>query len=156
MKKIIALLLVLTLAVFAFAACGGNSDADDKNDKNDKTEENGNDKNEDKNEDKGGSVEEWFEENGDALETQVESMMGEGVEISIRVKGDSIVVKMCMEGLDELDDETVAAIEDAMDAQMSSFDGIVDNVRKEIPELESLIYEVCEEDGDLIVEVVLD
>jgi len=167
MKKLLALLLALTM-VFAFAACGGKSDADDKNDKteengnnnndnNDKNEDKDDDKNEDdKNEDKGDSVKEWFEENGDALEDEVKDMMGEGVEISIRVKGDSLIVKMCMEGIDEIDDETKTAIEDAMEEGMSQFDGIVDGIRGEIPSLESLVYEVCEEDGDLIVEVVLD
>jgi len=134
MKKIIALLLVLTLAVFAFAACGGDSD------------KGGNDK--------GNPVADYVKENKDEI---IEGFAGgfeqSGVtaEYSVKASGNDIILTVCIDGVNDLPDEQKDIIADAYESLGDAFAPALEELREtEIAELEKIIFEICEEDGDLI------
>ncbi len=102
----------------------------------------------------------YVETNGDeivqGMEESFATSSGMTCTSSIDVINNGIVIDININELDELDDTVKQTMQDAYDALDSTFDGMLLDMQKEIPEVEHLTINVCEKDGDLIAKIVAD
>ncbi len=171
MKKIL-LMLLSCLLILSMAACGNDSDSKkDKSSKNDK-EISSNEGNLDINDFNGGNavtvtpntsdnekIKEFIEENEDellgAMEESFATSSGMTCTSSIEVEGNGFIIKININELDNIDAETKQTMKEAYDSMGSTFDGLLDNMKTELPELEYFEIDVCEKDGDLLAPIVV-
>lgn len=75
---------------------------------------------------------------------------------SIDVVDNGIVIDININELDELDDSTKQLMQETYDALDATFEAALDEMQKEVPEIEHFTINVCEKDGDLIAKIVAD
>ncbi len=173
MKKLLALLLALSL-ILTLAACGnGGKDDDDKDDDNTSVSS---DKDEDVNsgiptlppsygddaqidaDDAIGSsaVEEYINKNKEYLINAMESSLassGMECKTSIEVIGNGFIITLKMVGVDNIDASAKAQMQSSLNQMQDYYDSLLSAMQLELPELEYLVYELCEEDGDFLADV---
>lgn len=133
MKKIIAILLTLTLMV-GLVACSSEADAK--------------------------KVAEYVDKNGATLiQSMEESFTGSsGMTCSstIKAEGCGIVMSININELSDVDAATKAQMQAAYDSMDSVFDSMLGMMQQELPELESFTIHVCERDGTRLASIVID
>ncbi len=71
------------------------------------------------------------------------------MDIDVEVRGNSIVYKYTY--LIDVDANTKELLQESLAAQKETIDAVLVEARKDVPELESMIYEYYAKDGKLIV-----
>lgn len=162
MKKLIALILALTLCL---AACGGNSGSKDTPlrpetglpaapesnlsvvPENTPVADNA-------------AIVSYVEENkADLLAEMEESFAGSSgmtCTSDIRVSGMGFVITLYINEMDNVDAQTKAFLQETYDSMDSYFESSLDLMQMDLPELEYFEMRVCEVDGDLLATIVAD
>lgn len=129
MKKLLAILMV-ALMVFSFAGCMFS---------------------------KGNAVKAYVEANREELLASFEEGIAQsaGMECTsdITVEGNGFIIDVNLEDLDDLPQETKDAMQTTYDSLDGAFDGMLDDLKTEIPEIEYFTINVNEKDGDLIASI---
>ena len=140
MKKLFALMLVLVM-VCSFAACG-NTPAPEPAGKDP-------------------AIVAYMEKYGDSLIDSMESSFstssgGMACKASWEVEGSTLIINLRIEDLEDVPEATKTAMQEAYDAMMPAYDGIMQMMQSELSELKCLTMNVCEKDGDLLASIVID
>ena len=72
---------------------------------------------------------------------------------SLAAVGDSVTVNVYVGGLENLSEETKSQIQSTYDTMGHGYSQLFQDVKKDVPELKAMIINLCEEDGDKIVEI---
>ena len=127
MKKIIAILLTLTLLV-GLVACGGSGENADAK-----------------------KVADYVDKNRSVLlstmETSFATSSGLTCTSSIKAEGCGIVIDININELTDVDANTKAQLQAAYDSMDSYWDTMFDELQKELPELDYFVINVNEKDG---------
>lgn len=134
MKKVLSLILVAVLCL-SLVACGGNT-PDDSKPKNDP------------------EVVAYVEEYGDVMLESMESSFatssGMTCKSTIEAVGSGIVISININELEDVPQETKDAMQSAYDQMSSTFEGLLQQLQQEVPEVTYLKISVCEKDGDVL------
>lgn len=129
MKKALSMVLVVLMCL-TFAACGGSGDAD--------------------------AVAAYV----DAHRAEILSSFEEGFSVSgmtctssVVAEGTGFVVKVNIDQLNDLDSATANMMQQTYDAMSSTFDGMLETMKQELPELTYFVFDICEADGDTIATI---
>ena len=129
MKKVLSLALVIVMC-FAFVACGGS--ASDK-------------------------VAKYVEDNREELVSSMEASFatssGMTCESDIEAIDAGFVITIKINELDDVPDETKELLQDTYDSMNATFEGMLDDFKKEVPELEYFTINVCDKDGEVLAVV---
>ena len=136
LPKLLCLLLILAMAV-SFAGCGnGENAADDPAAK---------------------AVAAYVEEHKSELNSGIAESFAQSsgmeCESKIYADGTKIVIDLNVIGLNDVPADQKELMQEAYDSLSETFDGMVSDMQKEIPEVTGLVINVCEEDGDLLAKV---
>ena len=135
MKKVLSLILVAVLCL-SLVACGGK-----------KQESSG----------PNAAVVEFVNENkSELLESMEESFAtssGMTCTSSIEVIGSGIVISININELDNIPQETKDLMQEVYDAMSGTFEGMLSDLQKEIPEVTFMQINVCEKDGDVLATI---
>jgi len=126
MKKIICLLLA-ALFVFCAVSC---SDKD--------------------------PVKEYVDKNGAVIARMMEMGFDDLGSCEVTADGRNIVVSFYLTGVDNASSEFKEMICQAYESLIPQMRQTFEPVKKELPELENMIYNVCEEDGEIMCSVKID
>ena len=127
MKKILSLLLA-ALMLLTFAACSSEDDVSNK-------------------------IEEYVNTNEDDIISSVKKGLSNetaNCTYSITVDGNSFLVYIYLNDMNDLTEIDKVAYQAGYNSMQSVFDNMLANWRKDIPELVSVKFNICEVDGDLI------
>ena len=142
MKKVLALTLALVM-MLAFAACGGSDDSKGDISNGDSAKEAANP-----------AVQAYLESAGEnfteELEAGFETSSGMECDSTVEVVGNGIVVNLNVHGLNDVPEDTKEQLQQTYDSMSETFEGILEMLQAECPECDSLTYNVCEEDGDIL------
>ena len=131
MKKVLSLLLVLVM-VCSFAACGEDSDT--------------------------AKIQAYIDASGqdlvDGMEEIFASSSGMTCKSSIKAEDSGIVITIKVNEIDGLTKDQKDLMQSQYDSVQSTFDGLLDEMQKEVPEVKHFTIKVCEKDGDLIAKIV--
>ena len=128
MKKAIAFLLCMVFCL-SFAACGRQTPTANSNSGNNQTLEN------------------YIEASEEQLEQLSGAFEDSGLEMSISVRGNSLVYSYKYT-IDVGDAETIkTAMETMMETVAPTFENVLSGIKKEVPSTESLIVEYFDKDG---------
>lgn len=167
MKKLLALLLALVMVLSLFAACGSSVD-DDEDDKKESTseekkeeekeEEEEEEKEEEpaKKDDAEDAVAAYVNENGDALAETLAASVGAECEVDVESEDCGIVITISMTGWDNIAKEAKEQVQELYDSAAATYSALMDLARAELPELEFMTFNVCEEDGDLVATLTIE
>lgn len=90
----------------------------------------------------------------DEAEEKLEEMFGKDlVDFSVRAEGCGIIVDMKFKDIDDVSAEQKRQIQSTYDSMDSTFESMLDEMQEEVPEMEYMVMNVCEKDGDLIAKV---
>lgn len=164
MKKLLAILLCLVL-VLSLAACAGDSDSKKKSSKKDDTEYDIDlddldidDSDIDYADADNEELEEWLDDNGDefisAMEQAFATSSGLTCNSYAEVDGNGFVIDICINELDDIDQETKDQLQDTYDSMNSSFDTYLEQMQSEISSIEYFQINVCEKDGDVLAVII--
>lgn len=135
MKKVLSLILVAVLCL-SLVACGGK-----------KQEGSG----------PNAAVVEFVNENkSELLESMEESFAtssGMTCTSDIEVVGSGIVISININELDNIPKETKDLMQEVYDAMSGTFEGMLSDLQKEIPEVTFMQINVCEKDGDVLATI---
>ena len=135
MKKVLSLILVAVLCL-SLVACGGK-----------KQESSG----------PNAAVVEFVNENkSELLESMEESFAassGMTCTSDIEVVGSGIVISININELDNIPKETKDLMQEVYDAMSGTFEGMLSDLQKEIPEVTFMQINVCEKDGDVLATI---
>ena len=138
MKKIIALILALVLAMSLVACGSSNADTPAPNADN-------------------ATISAYVTANkSDLLATMEESFAtssGMTCTSDIYVEGMGFVVTININELDDVDTATKALLQETYDSMDYLFDSALDTMREDLPEIEYFQVLVCEADGDLLATI---
>ena len=141
MSRILCVVLAFAM-VLAFAACGKKEAANNDTVNNDTVNN---------------EVADFVKENKAALvesfETNFEESSGLDADCSVSAKGNSIAFKVCLEDVDDIPEEAKAQMQEGFDAIQDEFASEFEDVKEELGSVESIIIDVCEEDGDLLASI---
>lgn len=133
MKKLLALVLALALCV-ALVACGRMTAVSDD-----------------------AKIEAYVAKNGDELVSSMEQSFaassGYSCNSTIKAVDGGIVVDINVNELDNLTKEQKDAMQAAYDSMDETFDGMFNDLKKELPEIKYMTMNVNEGDGDLIAAI---
>lgn len=133
MKKTITLLLVLVLCV-SLVACGGDSGSD-----------------------KNPEIVKYVDAHRSELLTSMEQSFatssGMTCNSDIEVIGDGFVITIKINEMDDVPDEQKEMMQDIYDAMDSSFDMMLEEMKKELSAIEYFTIKVCEKDGDVLATI---
>lgn len=135
MRKVLSLVLVAVLCL-SLVACGGK-----------KQEDNG----------PNAKVVAYVEEYGDVmLESMEESFAtssGMTCKSTIEAVGSGIVINININELDNIPEETKDLMQEMYDAMSGTFNGMLEDLQKEAPEVTYMQIKVCEKDGDVLATI---
>ena len=135
MKKVLSLILVAVLCL-SLVACGGK-----------KQEGSG----------PNAAVTKFVNENkSELLESMEESFAtssGMTCTSDIEVIGSGIVISIKINELDNIPKETKDLMQEVYDAMSGTFEGMLSDLQKEIPEVTFMQINVCEKDGDVLATI---
>lgn len=135
MKKVLSLILVAVLCL-SLVACGGK-----------KQESSG----------PNAAVVEFVNENkSELLESMEESFAtssGMTCTSDIEVVGSGIVISININEFDNIPKETKDLMQEVYDAMSGTFEGMLSDLQKEIPEVTFMQINVCEKDGDVLATI---
>ncbi len=129
MKKLLAIVVVLIMCLSVVACSGGNA------------------------------VEKYINENKAELISSFESSFessGLTCDTDIYAEGNGMVIDVKINEFDDLDSATKDLLQETYDSMGSVFDAALEEMQKELPELESLKINVCEKDGDVAAVIKCD
>lgn len=131
MKKTITLLLVLVLCV-SLVACGGDSD-------------------------KNPEIVKYVEDNRaellSGMEQSFATSSGMTCTSDIEVIGNGFVISININEMDNIPDEQKEMMQGIYDAMGSSFDQMLEEMKKELSAIEYFTIKVCEKDGDVLATI---
>lgn len=131
MKKTITLLLVLVLCV-SLVACGGDSD-------------------------KNPEIVKYVDAHRSELLTSMEQSFatssGMTCSSDIEVIGNGFVITIKINEMNDIPDEQKEMMQDIYDAMDSSFDMMLEEMKKELSSIEYFTIKVCEKDGDVLATI---
>lgn len=137
MKKVLVFLLTLFLC-FSFVAC----DDDDNN----SGIAGGNE-----------SLVQYIEENGEdfleGLEYGFATSSNLTCTSSIKVIGTGFVVDINIQEVDDVSEEIKGQMQATYDAMSGTFNGMLEDLQKEIPALTYMTFNICDKDGDLLAQI---
>lgn len=146
MKKLIAAALAV-LMVFALTACGLFDKSEPANQIGSGILQQGS----------SDKVEKYVAENKDVLISSMEasfaSTSGMTCTSSIEVEGNGFIITIKINELEDIDEDTKAAMQSAYVSMQSTFDAALDTMQMEVPELEYYKVLVCEKDGDVLATI---
>ena len=128
MKKLIAIVMTL-LMVFTLVACssGGNKVAD--------------------------YIAAHEDELLSGFNSSFEGASGMTVESSVEAEGNGMVITVKINELDNVPEEIKTQIATAYEALSPTFETALDDLQKELPELEFYQVKICEKDGDVLATI---
>lgn len=129
MKKVLSLVLVVLMSL-AFVSCGGSSDAD--------------------------AVAAYVDANRAEILSGFEegfSASGMTCNSSIAAEGTGFVVNVNINELNNVDSATADLMQQSYDALDSTFEGMLEDMKKELPELTYFVFNICDADGDTIATI---
>ena len=85
-----------------------------------------------------------------AMEQSFATSSGMTCTSSIEAIGRGFVIKININEFDNISADIKKQLQDAYDAQQATFDGLLDNLKAELPEAEYMEIDVCEKDGDVL------
>lgn len=125
MKKILLVLLTCVI-VLSLVACGGSK------------------------------LEKWLEsDEGEDFVEEIESGLSSLADVKVTAEGGTLVIKMDINGVDDISSSQKSQLEDYYDSQEDTFKAMMGDT-DDVPGLESVEFKVCEEDGDYITSVKID
>ena len=145
MKKILCILLALMMCV-CLVACNNSEDNDAPVVENEVQEV-------EVNEEVAQYVEEHGKELTSSLEESFNSSSGLTCTASVTVVASGIVIDVNIGGVDGASDAMKQQMQATYDEQQATFDTILTALQTEIPSLESVQFNVNEEDGDLLAKI---
>ena len=135
MKKVLSLILVAVLCL-SLVACGGK-----------KQENSG----------PNPAVVEYVNENKsvllESMEESFATSSGMTCTSDIEVIGSGIVISININELDNIPKETKDLMQEVYDAMSGTFEGMLSDLQKEIPEVTFMQINVCEKDGDVLATI---
>ena len=135
MKKVLSLILVAVLCL-SLVACGGK-----------KQESSG----------PNPAVVEYVNENKsvllESMEESFATSSGMTCTSDIEVIGSGIVISININELDNIPRETKDLMQEVYDAMSGTFEGMLSDLQKEIPEVTFMQINVCEKDGDVLATI---
>lgn len=146
MKKILALLLAVVMVV-GLVACG-NKDEDKKSGE---TGGNAAPANNPK-------IEAFVKEQGQAFVDGVaQGFSGSGMtcKSSIEAKGEGVLVKIRIDGVDNISEEDKTAMQQNIDATSASLSSALASLKTAVPEIQFMELHLCEQDGDLLAKTTI-
>ena len=143
MKKILALLLAVVMVV-GLVACG-NKDEDKKSGDNAAPANNP-------------KIEAFVKEQGQAFVDGVaQGFSGSGMtcKSSIEAKGEGVLVKIRIDGVDNISEEDKTAMQQNIDATGASLSSALATLKTAVPEIQFMELHLCEQDGDLLAKTTI-
>ena len=143
MKKILALLLAVVMVV-GLVACG-NKDEDKKSGDNAAPANNP-------------KIEAFVKEQGQAFVDGVaQGFSGSGMtcKSSIEAKGEGVLVKIRIDGVDNISEEDKTAMQQNIDATGASLSSALATLKTAVPEIQFMELHLCEQDGDLLAKTTV-
>ena len=142
LKKLLALLLSVIL-LLSLAACGSDSDDDDDS----------------KDSKANAKVEAFVEEQGDAFVSSLEESFagtsGMTCNSTIEAEGDGIIVKIKVNELEDVPQETKDVLQESMDGIKGTLKQALEELQREVPELKSMKLYICDKSGDELAKVTI-
>lgn len=136
MKKILALIIALVLCM-SFVACGGSGNSQENADNL--------------------AIVKFVENNKSELLSSMEKSFatssGMTCESDIEVEGDGFIITIKIDQLEDVDDSTKEQLQTAYDALDATFEGMLEDMQKEVEELEYYQIKVCDKNGDLLAKI---
>ena len=86
----------------------------------------------------------------ESMEESFATSSGMTCKSSIEAVGSGIEIKLNINELEDVPQETKDAMQSAYDQMASTFEGLLKDLQKEIPEVTYLKISVCEKDGDVM------
>lgn len=129
MKKALSMVLALLMCL-TFAACGDSADAD--------------------------AVAAYVDANRTEILNGFEegfSASGMTCTSSIAAEGTGFVVNVNINELNDVDSATADLMQQSYDAMSGTFDGMLEDMKKELPELTYFVFNICEADGDKLATI---
>ena len=105
------------------------------------------------------SLEAYVDEKGDELVEELEKTFSEGgmsSEVSIKADGNTLVVDVAIKGLNNIPDNEKAELQSIFDAGKEEFKASFDGAKEEVADLEAVVFNVREEDNDLLATIDID
>ena len=102
------------------------------------------------------AVEEYVEEHHDKLVEEFEygfESSGLTCDTEIRAEGNGIIFDICVHDFENYTAEQKRLTQQAYDGMSESFEPSLKSIQREIPEVEYLILNICEKDGDFIAAI---
>lgn len=129
MKRVLSIALVLIMC-FALVACSESA--------NDKVKE---------------YIDENREEILDSMEESFAHSSGMTCTSSIKVVDAGFIVNININELDDVPEETKEQMQDAYDSLGNTFEGMLEDMQEELPELEYFTIKVCDKDGEVLATI---
>ena len=130
MKKVLALVFVLVMC-FSFVACEKAAEGTDNP-----------------------AIVKYVDENRaellSTMETSFAGASGMSCESNIYVEGDGFVIDIDINGMSNVDDATKELLQETYDTMDDTFDLLLANIQKELPECEYFTINVCDENGEVL------
>ena len=87
----------------------------------------------------------------DQMDQLTSAMQNSGMNISLKARGNSLVFSYQYDIDIEITDQIKSALEQALSSMSSFFETSLTQIQQEIPEVESVIVEYCDKEGNLII-----
>ena len=143
MKRILALLLAVVMVV-GLVACG-NKDEDKKTGDNAAPANNP-------------KIEAFVKEQGQTFVDGVAqgfSSSGMTCKATIEAKGEGILVKICIDGVDNVPEENKTAMQENIESTATALSSSLAALKNEVPEIQFMELHLCEQDGDLLAKTTI-
>ena len=89
----------------------------------------------------------------DAQEMLEETFGGSGIQVDVEAEGCGIIVNLKISALNNLTSDEKSDLQRQYDSMSGTFESLLDEMQEEVPELEYMVYNVCESDGDLAAKI---
>lgn len=90
----------------------------------------------------------------DDAQEKLEEMFGDsGIEIDVETEGCGIIVDLKITALNNITSSKKKELQNYYDSMSGTFESLLEDMQDEVPELEYMVFNVCESDGDLAAKV---